>query len=81
MHVVVQLPHFHEYVDVQPLQNHILFVNDYYKEKNSEANEVKETQDNHVAEIIISKHRNGPTGKVFTVFIPKWGKFENYQSL
>lgn len=57
-----------------------LYRDDYYKEKNNEADEVKEVQDNHLAEIIISKHRNGPTGKVFTVFIPKWGKFENYQS-
>lgn len=57
-----------------------LYRDDYYKEKNAESEEVKETQDNHIAEIIISKHRNGPTGKVLTVFIPKWGKFENYQS-
>lgn len=56
-----------------------LYRDDYYKEKNAESEEVKETQDNHIAEIIISKHRNGPTGKVLTVFIPKWGKFENYQ--
>ncbi|MCL8210210.1 replicative DNA helicase [Spiroplasma attinicola] len=57
-----------------------LYRDDYYKEKNAESEEVKETQDNHIAEIIISKHRNGRTGKVLTVFIPKWGKFENYQS-
>lgn len=57
-----------------------LYRDDYYKEKNTELEDAKETQDNHIAEIIISKHRNGPTGKVFTVFIPKWGKFENYQS-
>lgn len=57
-----------------------LYRDDYYKEKNAEADEAKAEQENHLAEIIISKHRNGPTGKVFTVFIPKWGKFENYQS-
>ncbi|MBE4704147.1 replicative DNA helicase [Spiroplasma platyhelix] len=56
-----------------------LYRDDYYKEKNGE-DSTKETQENHVAEIIISKHRNGPTGKVETVFIPKWGKFENYQN-
>lgn len=60
-----------------------LYRDDYYKEKNielDEAKDAKEMQENHIAEIIISKHRNGPTGKIFTVFIPKWGKFENYQS-
>lgn len=56
-----------------------LYRDDYYKEKGNEE-EAKETQENHLAEIIISKHRNGPTGKVLTVFIPKWGKFENYQN-
>lgn len=52
-----------------------LYRDDYYKEKNSEENI---SQESNVAEILISKHRNGPTGKVVTVFIPKWGKFENY---
>lgn len=57
-----------------------LYRDDYYKEKNNDSEEPKSEQDNHLAEILISKHRNGPTGKVVTVFIPKWGKFENYQS-
>lgn len=52
-----------------------LYRDDYYKEKTSEENV---SQESNVAEILISKHRNGPTGKVVTVFIPKWGKFENY---
>lgn len=53
-----------------------LYRDDYYKEKNSE--ETTSSQESNLAEILISKHRNGPTGKVVTVFIPKWGKFENY---
>ena len=53
-----------------------LYRDDYYKEKNSE--ETTTTQESNIAEILISKHRNGPTGKVVTIFIPKWGKFENY---
>lgn len=57
-----------------------LYRDDYYKEKNNEEQTTKENQENHLAEVIISKHRNGPTGKVLTVFIPKWGKFQNYQS-
>lgn len=58
-----------------------LYRDDYYKEKNPDSEEDRTAQENHnhVAEILISKHRNGPTGKVMTVFIPKWGKFENYQ--
>ncbi|WP_308150056.1 replicative DNA helicase [Spiroplasma sp. AdecLV25b] len=52
-----------------------LYRDDYYKEKNSEESTAQES---NVAEILISKHRNGPTGKVVTIFIPKWGKFENY---
>lgn len=55
-----------------------LYRDDYYKEKSNEES-TKDSQENSIAEIIISKHRNGPTGKVLTVFIPKWGKFENYQ--
>lgn len=53
-----------------------LYRDDYYKEKNSE--ETTTTQESNIAEILISKHRNGPTGKIVTIFIPKWGKFENY---
>jgi len=56
-----------------------LYRDDYYKEKNSEETTI--AQDSNIAEIIISKHRNGPTGKVITIFVPKWGKFENYTSL
>ncbi|WP_342276358.1 replicative DNA helicase [Spiroplasma endosymbiont of Nebria brevicollis] len=52
-----------------------LYRDDYYKEKTSEESTVQES---NIAEILISKHRNGPTGKVVTIFIPKWGKFENY---
>lgn len=52
-----------------------LYRDDYYKEKTSEETTAQES---NIAEILISKHRNGPTGKVVTIFIPKWGKFENY---
>jgi len=31
-----------------------------------------------VAEIIIAKHRNGPTGVVNLTFLPEYAKFENY---
>lgn len=53
-----------------------LYRDDYYKERNSEETTI--SQESSIAEIIISKHRNGPTGKVVTIFISKWCKFENY---
>jgi len=32
----------------------------------------------HIAEILISKHRNGPTGSVKLTFLPEYAKFGNY---
>jgi replicative DNA helicase len=32
------------------------------------------------AEILIAKHRNGPTGKVLLTFLPEYAKFANYQN-
>ena len=32
----------------------------------------------HVADVIISKHRNGPTGTVHLTFLPEYAKFGNY---
>ena len=41
--------------------------------------EVEEAADpEHVAEILISKHRNGPTGVVKLTFLPEYAKFGNY---
>jgi len=40
----------------------------------------EDSSDKGVAEIIIGKQRNGPTGKVLLTFLGKYTKFENYTS-
>ena len=48
------------------------------------AAEVEEEEDKpdeeHVAEILIAKHRNGPTGIERLTFLPEYAKFGNYQN-
>ena len=38
----------------------------------------KDNEDKGIAELIVSKHRNGPTGVVKLSFIDEYAKFENY---
>ena len=40
-------------------------------------NKTPPTADKGIAEIIISKHRNGPTGVIRVAFIGKYTKFAN----
>ncbi len=40
----------------------------------------KDTKDPGVAEVIIAKHRNGPTGSVRLTFLGEYTKFENFAS-
>ena len=40
----------------------------------------KDTKDPGVAEVIITKHRNGPTGAVRLTFLGEYTKFENFAS-
>jgi replicative DNA helicase len=40
----------------------------------------KDTKDPGVAEVIITKHRNGPTGSVRLTFLGEYTKFENFAS-
>ena len=39
----------------------------------------KNEEDKGLAELIISKHRNGPTGSVKLAFIDEYAKFQNYE--
>ena len=39
----------------------------------------KQEEDKGIAELIISKHRNGPTGSVKLAFIEEYAKFQNYE--
>ena len=46
----------------------MLYREDYYDPQTSERG---------VAEIIITKHRNGPTGSIKLLFQPEFSRFEN----
>lgn len=57
----------------------VLFIyrDEYYaQKKESDSNE----ETNPVAEVLIAKHRNGPTGKVNLLFTKEFGTFSNYIS-
>jgi replicative DNA helicase len=41
---------------------------------------VDKADEEHVAEILIAKHRNGPTGFERLTFLPEYAKFGNYQN-
>jgi len=56
-----------------------LFREDYYKEKaKSETDHQPTDEEFGIAELIIAKHRNGPTGVVELAFFKKYTRFENY---
>lgn len=55
-----------------------LFREDYYKEKSEGGMPSPEEDEFGLAELIIAKHRNGPTGKVTLAFFKKYTRFESY---
>lgn len=51
-----------------------LYREDYYEKKESNTND-----DSHKAQLIIAKHRNGPTGVIDLLFLQKYGNFIDYK--
>jgi len=49
----------------------MMYREEYYK---------PDTQDKGIAEVILGKHRNGPTGTVKLTFLGEYTKFENFAS-
>lgn len=49
----------------------------YYKNKSTDEKWGPNDVDDGLAEIIIAKHRNGPTGTVKLAFLPEFARFEN----
>lgn len=54
----------------------MIYRKDMYANQQGEVEE--DVASDHVADIIISKHRNGPTGVVHLTFLPEYAKFGNY---
>ena len=55
-------------------------VRDVLNELTSEEYYKADTQDKGTAEVIITKHRNGPTATVRLTFLGEYTKFENFAS-
>jgi len=55
----------------------LLYRESYYKAKEEHREEVQNYDEVQPAEIIIAKHRNGPTGKVILGFQPAYARFRN----
>ena len=51
----------------------------YYKAKEEHRPETENPDEVQEAEIIIAKHRNGPTGKVMLGFQPSFARFRNLE--
>jgi len=57
----------------------LLYRESYYKAKEEHRPENENYDDVQSAEVIIAKHRNGPTGKVILGFQPAFARFRNSQ--
>lgn len=57
----------------------LLYRESYYKAKEEHRSEVANHDEVHPAEIIVAKHRNGPTGKVILGFQPSYARYRNLE--
>jgi replicative DNA helicase len=57
----------------------LLYRESYYKAKEERRQEVTSHDEVQPAEIIVAKHRNGPTGKVILGFQPSYARFRNLE--
>jgi len=57
----------------------LLYRDSYYKAKEEHRPEAENPDEVQAAEIIIAKHRNGPTGKVILGFQPSYARYRNSQ--
>jgi replicative DNA helicase len=55
----------------------MLYRDSYYKAKEENRREVENFEDIETAEVIIAKHRNGPTGVVKLGFQPAFSRYRN----
>jgi len=55
----------------------LLYRESYYKSKEEHRPEVTNHEEVQEAEIIVAKHRNGPTGKVLLGFQPSYARYRN----
>ncbi len=55
----------------------LLYRDSYYKAKEEHRPEVENVEEVQEAEVIIAKHRNGPTGKVILGFQPSFARYRN----
>jgi replicative DNA helicase len=57
----------------------LLYRESYYKAKEERRSEIANYDEVQPAEIIVAKHRNGPTGKVILGFQPSYARFRNLE--
>lgn len=57
----------------------LLYRESYYKAKEERRNEVENHDEVQPAEVIVAKHRNGPTGKVILGFQPSYARYRNLE--